>query len=104
MSFGFDKGKLDVRLAMNYRSEYLDSLADGEDDIDKVSGDNSRFTDSHLQWDLTAKYKYNEDLTVKFEAININNRPEFYYWGRKTRLSQYDEYGSSYSLGVIYKL
>ena len=104
VSFGFDKGKLDVRLAMNYRSEYLDSLADGEDDIDKVSGDNSRFTDSHLQWDLTAKYKYNEDLTVKFEAININNRPEFYYWGRKTRLSQYDEYGSSYSLGVIYKL
>jgi outer membrane receptor protein involved in Fe transport len=104
ISLGYDKGQWDIRLAMNYRSEYLDWLADEEDDIDKVSVDNSRFVDEHIQWDLTAKYKATENITVKFEAINIGDRPEFYYWGRDTRLSQYDEYGSSYSLGFTYKL
>ena len=104
VSLGYDKGQWDVRLAMNYRSEYLDWLADEEDDIDKVSVDNSRFVDEHIQWDLTAKYKATENITIKFEAINIGDRPEYYYWGRDTRLSQYDEYGSSYSLGFTYKL
>ena len=104
ISVGYDKGQWDVRLAMNYRSEYLDWLADEEDDIDTVSVENSRFVDAHIQWDLTAKYKVNDNVTVKFEAINIGDRPEFYYWGSKTRLSQYDEYGSSYSLGFTYKL
>jgi TonB-dependent receptor len=104
ISVGYDKGQWDVRLAMNYRSEYLDWLADEEDDIDTVSVENSRFVDAHIQWDLTAKYKVNDNVTVKFEAINIGDRPEFYYWGSKTRLSQYDEYGSSYSLGFSYKL
>ena len=104
LSLGYDKGKWDVRLAMSYRSEYLDYLADEEDDMDKVSADNSRFVDSHVQWDLTAKYKVTSNLTAKFEVININDRPEYYYWGRKSRLSQYDEYGTSYSIGLTYSL
>ena len=104
LSLGYDKGKWDVRLAMSYRSEYLDYLADEEDDMDKVSADNSRFVDSHVQWDLTAKYKATSNLTAKFEVININDRPEYYYWGKKSRLSQYDEYGTSYSIGLTYCL
>ncbi|MEC8492293.1 MAG: TonB-dependent receptor [Pseudomonadota bacterium] len=104
LSVGYDKGQWDVRLAMNYRSEYLDWLADEEGDIDTVSVDNSRFVDSHVQWDLTAKYAATENVTIKFEAINIGDRPEYYYWGQKSRLSQYDEYGSSYSLGFTYKM
>ncbi|MGB0998395.1 MAG: TonB-dependent receptor [Pseudomonadales bacterium] len=104
LSVGYDKGQWDVRLAMNYRSEYLDWLADEEGDIDTVSVDKSRFVDSHVQWDLTAKYAATENVTIKFEAINIGDRPEYYYWGQKSRLSQYDEYGSSYSLGFTYKM
>ena len=104
ISVGYDKGQWDIRLAMNYRSEYLDWLADEEGDIDTVSVENSRFVDAHVQWDLTAKYAATDNITVKFEAINIGDRPEFYYWGSKNRLSQYDEYGSSYSLGFTYKL
>ena len=102
LSVGYDKGPWDVRLALNYRSSYLDYLADEEGAIDSVSADNSRFTDDHTQWDLTAKYKINKQLTVKFEAINIGDEPEFYYWGSASRLSQYDEYGTSYTLGMTY--
>ena len=104
LSVGYDKGPWDVRLAMNYRSEYLDYLADEEDDIDTVSAENSRFADQHVQWDLTAKYKYNDNFTLKAEVVNIGDRPEFYYWGSSNRLSQYDEYGTSYSVGLTYKM
>ena len=103
LSIGYDKGKFDIRLAMNYRDEYLDWLADEEDDIDTVSVENSRFVAPHRQWDLKAKYKYSDNLTFSFEITNINDRPEFYYWGYNDRLSQYDEYGTTYALGFTYK-
>ena len=104
LSLGYDKGPWDIRLAGNYRSEYLDWLADEEGDIDTVSAENSRFVDAHMQFDLTAKYEVNDNLTLKAEAINLGNRPEFYYWGNSNQLSQYDIYGKSYSIGFNYKL
>ncbi len=103
ISFGYNQDKWDIRIAMNYRSEYLDWLADEESDIDRVSTDNSRFVSEHIQWDITAKYRFNDKLTIKAEAINIGDRPEYYYWGRKSRLSQWDIYGASYSLGLTYQ-
>ena len=90
--------------AGNYRSEYLDWLADEEGDIDTVSSENSRFVDAHMQFDLTVKYEINDNFTLKAEAINLGNRPEFYYWGNPNQLSQYDIYGKSYSIGFNYKL
>ena len=101
-SIGYDKGPWDVRLAANYRSEYLDWLADEDGDIDTVSENNSRFVAPHMQLDLTAKYKVNDKLTVKAEAVNLNNREEYYYWGKPSQISQYDIYGSSYSVGIFY--
>ena len=103
ISLGFDKGPWDIRLSVSHRNEYLDWLADEEDDIDTVSINNSRFVDDHTQWDFVAKYKFTDQITGKFEAINMGDEPEFYYWGSDSRLSQYDEYGSSYSLGFTYQ-
>ena len=101
-SIGYDKGKFDIRLAMNSRGEYLDWLADEESDIDKVSLQNSRFVAPHEQWDLKASYEINDNFRLKFEITNIEDRPEYYYWGYNDRLSQYDEYGTSYAIGFTY--
>ena len=100
-SVGYDKGRWDMRLALNYRSGYLDYLGD---DGDEFEGDldMSRFTDNHAQWDFKASYEHSDNMTFKFELININDEPEYYYWGSKERLSQYDIYGTSASLGVRY--
>ena len=104
LSLGYDKGKIDARLAVNYRSSYLDYLGDeGEDLLD--SGFNYgfiRFTDDYLSYDLTAKYQYSENISFKFEGKNLGNRPEYYYWNTTDRLSQYDEYGYTLSFGVKY--
>ena len=88
---------------MNSRGDYLDWLADEEDDIDTVSLANSRYVGEHKQWDLKASYRLSDNLKIKFEIINIDDRPEYYYWGYTDRLSQYDEYGTSYAVGFTYK-
>ena len=94
MSIGYDKGPWDVRLAGNYRSEYLDEI--GGRALD------DRYTDSHMQVDLTARYEWNDNLVITAEAINLNDEPEYYYFGNSRRLSQYDEYGTTYGFGVRY--
>ena len=83
---------LDMRLSLFHRSDYLDYLADDdiETTVEDLNYDNIRFTDDHSQIDFTAKYYLNDNLTSKFDLININDEPEFYYWGNTSRLSQYD--------------
>jgi TonB-dependent receptor len=104
ISLGYDRGKIDTRLAVNYRSSYLDYLGDeGEDLLDSDFGYGFiRFTDDYLSYDLTAKYQYSDNLSFKFEGKNLGNRPEYYYWNTSDRLSQYDEYGYTLSFGVRY--
>ena len=92
VSIGYDKGPWDVRLAGNYRGEYLDDI--GSDDL------SDRYTDSHMQVDLTARYEWNANLMINVQVINLNDEPEYYYFGNSSRLSQYDEYGTTYSMGI----
>lgn len=104
INLGYDKGPWDIRVVGNYRSDYLDWLADEDGDIGNVSTNNSRWVAPFMQWDLTAQYEVNDRFTIKVEAINLNNRPEYYYWGNKNQLSQYDMYGKNYSIGFNYTL
>ena len=100
-SIGYDKDKFDLRLAANYRSDYLDVLSQDED-ASLNSLDYSRFTDNFMQLDFTAKYRYSDELTFNLELVNINDEPEYYYWGDKARLSQYDEFGTTVNFGARY--
>jgi len=84
-----------VRLAGNYRSDFLDEIGD--------QAENDRFADDFLQIDLTARYELNDNITITAEAINLNDQPEYYYFGDPSRLSQYDEYGTTYGMGVRMK-
>ena len=106
LSVGYDKGPFDVRLSLVSRSPYLDYLAD-EDPAstqEDLTIENIRYTDDHKQLDFNLKYDINDNLSVKFDINNIKDEPEYYYWGRSDRLSQYDVYGTTYSFGIRYKL
>ena len=90
---GYDKHGFDIRLAMKYRDRYIDSLeGEGED----------RYTDEHLQWDLTVKYSVTDSWLVYAEISNLGDRPEYYYSGRRNRALQYDEFGTTAAVGVQY--
>ena len=103
-SLGYDKGKFDIRFSVNYRSSYLDYLGDEGEELfnDDFGYGYMRFTDDYYSYDLVAKYKYTENLSLRFEGKNLDNRPEFYYWNSPDRLSQYDEYGYWMSFGFRY--
>jgi TonB-dependent receptor len=92
-TLGYDKHGLDLRLALKYRDKYTDELGDPGYD---------RTTDNHLQWDLTAKYRISENWQMYAEVANLGDEPEYYYAGRRNRVLQYDEFGTSYTLGMQY--
>ena len=56
ISIGYDQGRVDARLSLSSRGDYLDWLADEEGDIDTISLGNSRFVDNHSQLDFSLKY------------------------------------------------
>ncbi len=90
---GYDKHGFDIRLAMKYRDRYIDSLeGEGED----------RYTDEHLQWDLTVKYSVTDSWLVYAEISNLGDEPAYYYSGRRNRALQYDEFGTTAAVGVQY--
>ena len=92
LSVGYNRESWDIRLAANYRSSYLDEIGD------EPLAD--RYTDDFVQVDLTARYTVNDNLIVTAEAMNLNDQPEYYYFGNTSRLSQYDEYGTTYGFGL----
>ena len=94
ITFGYNKDAWDVRLTGNYRSSYLDDIGD-----DVLS---DRYTDDFFQLDLTARYQVSDDLLLTGQIMNLNDAPEYYYFGNDSRLSQYDEYGSTVQVGLRY--
>ena len=107
LSVGYDKGPFDIRLSLVSRSPYLDYLADEDSPAETqedLNVDNIRYTDDHKQLDFNLKYDISDNLSIKFDINNIDDEPEYYYWGRPDRLSQYDVYGTTYSIGIRYKL
>ena len=94
ITFGYNKDAWDVRLTGNYRSSYLDDIGD-----DALS---DRYTDDFFQLDLTARYQVSDDLLLTGQIMNLNDAPEYYYFGNDSRLSQYDEYGSTVQVGLRY--
>jgi TonB-dependent receptor len=93
-SIGYDKGPWDLRLSANYRDDYLDAIGSGP-----LS---DRYTSDFMQVDLKGKYELNDNLTLSAAVINLNDRPEYYYFGNRSRLSQYDEFGTTYEVGFTY--
>ena len=106
ISIGYDKNKFDIRLSRVSRSPYLDYLADDDSETiqEDLDNNNIRYTDHHDQLDFNLKYKINDQMSLKFDISNITDEPEFYYWGTPDRLSQYDLYGRTYSVGIRYNL
>ena len=90
---GYEKNGFDFRIAMKYRDRYIDELVDPEYD---------RYTDDHMQWDITAKSRFSDSWQVYAEITNLGDEPEYYYSGNRRRAYQYDEFGTTSAIGIQY--
>lgn len=93
-SLGYEKGPLSVRITAAYRDKYLDELGERADE--------DRFVESHIQYDLSARYRVTPQFQVFAELVNLGDEPYVAYQnlsGRK-RLLQYEEYSWTAKTGV----
>lgn len=93
---GYEKYGLSLRLSSSYISDRI-TLIDLED------ASNDLYEDAHHQIDLTAKYDVSENLQVFFNAINLNEEPNYRFYGSRNLNGQYDEIGQSFVLGITYR-
>ncbi len=93
---GYEYGPISIRFSGVYRDKRLLELDLGEEA-------NDLFQDDHLQFDLTAKYDFNDNIQLYANAINLTDEPMYNYHGSTRFNGQYEEYGPSFIFGVSYR-
>lgn len=90
---GYDDEKLSLRLAANYKSDYLD-------EINAESPTHDIIVDDHFQLDFSARYFIQDNIQIFFEAININDEPFYSYVSQRSLNAQFEDYGPTFKLGA----
>jgi TonB-dependent receptor len=93
---GYEYSALMLRLAANYKSEYLlevDDINDKKSDV---------YQAAQTQLDFSASYKIQENLKVNFEIANLTDEPYYTYSNNENYNNQYEDYGPTYRLGLSF--
>jgi TonB-dependent receptor len=93
---GYENEKLSMRIAANYKSEYLLEVGN----ISNKSAD--IYQSSQTQIDFNATYELLNNLKVNFEVANITDEPYYAYVNKEQYNAQYEDYGPTYRLGFTY--
>ena len=93
-NIGYANDFIEAKIIASYRGAYIRELGSSPANED-INGE-------HTQVDLSIKGDITDELQITFDAVNINDAPEYYYFGADTRLMQYDEFGPRYSIGLRY--
>ena len=92
----WQKGGLQLRAAVAYRSKYLDEVGENPD--------SDLYVDSRTQVDLKGSYAFQNGLKIYLEAINITDEPLRYLsGGRSDRLAENEIYGWNMIAGVQFR-
>lgn len=92
MYIGYENERLSTRLSFTYRGEMLDEVGDDQNfDI---------YVASHTQVDLTASYRFSDQIELIAELINLTDEPLELYQGSKGFTLQLEEYGPTFAFGI----
>lgn len=89
---GYEQGRWSTRLSWTYRDEFLSEV-----------GDDKRYdiyVAEHQQLDLTATVRINQAFEVSAELSNLTDEPLELYQGSDNYTLQFEEYGSTFALGL----
>ncbi|QTN30755.1 TonB-dependent receptor [Rhodoferax sp. AJA081-3] len=93
----YENDKWSVRAAYNWRGEFLSGLNDG-------SGANPLYTEAYGQLDMNVSYKWNKNLSLQFEAINLNDGIQRLHGRSQSQVNYVTQTGPRYMFGLRYKL
>lgn len=95
-AIGYETEKFSLRVAANYKSEYLLEVSDPAD----AQGD--AWVDAQTGIDFLARWYASEKVQVFVQGVNLGDQGYYVYSGegQKDYNFQYEEYGPSFRLGV----
>ena len=98
----FDKSGFEVRVAANWRDEYL--LQFGQNQNNSAFGAEPTFVNSSLQIDLSTSYQITEQFNVYFEALNVTDETLSTHGRFDNQMLDVFAYGRRYALGARVRL
>ncbi|MBQ4833805.1 TonB-dependent receptor [Pseudoalteromonas sp. MMG010] len=94
----YEKNGLSVKLTYAWRSDYLIGVGQAQGSADAPP----QFAKAFGQWDMSVNYDVNDNVTVFFEGINLNNETEEHYGRYEEQFLQANQYGPRYAIGARY--
>ncbi|UTF59590.1 TonB-dependent receptor [Gilvimarinus sp. DA14] len=94
LSIGYEASSFNMRLAANYKSEYLLEVQDVTDAAEDI------YVDEQTQLDFSARYYLSEGMQLYFEALNLTDEPYYAYVNDSSYNAQYESYGLTFKLGL----
>jgi len=98
----YDKNGFEVRVAANWRDEYL--LQFGQNQNNSAFGAEPTFVNSSLQIDLSTSYQLTDQLNLFFEAINVTGETQSTHGRFDNQLLDVFDYGRRYALGARFRM
>ena len=92
----YEKYGFSVRLAYNWRDDFLQDLHDGQ-------GLNPVYVEDYGQLDANIGYEFNENLSVFAEGINLTDEYTRSYGRHELMVKNIQQAGPRYNVGVRYK-
>ena len=92
----YEKGPWSIRLAYNWRGQYLAARFDG-------TGPNPVYVEPYGQVDLSVTYQFNKHFSAQIEAINLTNETMRSHGRTQNELEFATQTGTRYLLGLRYK-
>ncbi len=93
----FENKDWSVRLAYNWRDEFLAATVDGNGRAAPV------YTDAYGQVDLSIGYNFNKNLSFQLEAINLNDATQRQHGRTSASTLNVTQSGPRYMIGARYK-
>jgi TonB-dependent receptor len=94
----YEKDGLSVKVTYAWRDEYLIGVGQGQGSSDNPP----QFAKEFGQVDMSVNYDIDENFTLFFEGLNLNNETEQGYGRYEEQFLFARQYGSRYTLGVRY--
>ena len=94
----FENDSLQVRVAYNWRDDFFNGIAGASSGTPGPVN-----VEAFGQWDLSARYSFNDNATIFVEGINVTEETFRAYGREESQTVNAGQTGARYNLGILYE-